>query len=73
LITRVEHLKDLSKEDYELAKKFSVAVWCGEFGDDPLRFDPPDTESFNNFFKMVIAKSHDIITAAKKIGIKIEM
>lgn len=73
MITRVEHLKDLSPEDLEMAKKFAVAIWCGEFGDDPLKFNPPNTTSFANVFNMMVAKAYDIILAAKKLGIKIEV
>lgn len=73
MITRVDDLEKLPPEDLALATKFAVAVWCGEFGDDPEKFNPPQTTSFANVFNMQIAKSYDIIVAAKKLGIKIEM
>ena len=73
MITRVDDLEKLPPEDLALATKFAVAVWCGEFGDDATTFNPPNTTSFANVFNMQIAKSYDIIVAARNIGIKIEM
>jgi hypothetical protein len=69
-MTKVDDLKNLPEKDLELATKFAKAVWAGEFGiEDPENSGLEGTSVHG----IMIAKAHDILRSAKKLGFKIKL